>query len=178
MTTKSTRFMGLAAAMLFLAIPAMGSDEEGIDAKVAFARMKTLAGSWKPSGPNDHGHGDEGHAKVIYQVTAAGSSLMQTQFPGEKHEMVTMYHLDGKDLLAVHYCAAGNQPRLKLDRKASKPDDLVFVFDGGTNLDVAKDTHIHVLRVKFLADGKVEEEWDGYTDGKKADCVKIPMSRL
>jgi hypothetical protein len=133
-----------------------------------------LDGEWKVTGPDAHEHGQ----KVIYKVTAAGSTLMETQHPGSKHEMVTMYHLDGKDLKVTHYCAAGNQPRMKLDLKGSKPDYYSFVFDGGTNLDPAKDMHIHGLRIKFLEDGKIESEWEGYIDGKPSETAKFPMSRL
>ncbi len=90
---------------------------EGVEAKAAFDRLKTLAGEWNVAASGEHHD-----SKVIYKVTAAGSALMETDSAGSKHEMVTMYHLDGKDLLMTHYCAAGNQPRLKLDLKASKPD--------------------------------------------------------
>ena len=158
-----------------LAIPvALAGDEEGINAKDAFSRLKKLEGEWKVS------HSEKSHGEMkneVFKVTAAGSSLMETTALGTKHEMVTMYHLDGKDLIAVHYCAAGNAPRLKLDLKNSKPDFLSFIFDGGSNLDPAKDMHIHALRIKFLEGGKVESEWDAFMDGKLTDTVKIPLSR-
>jgi hypothetical protein len=165
----------VACALLCLMVgigPALAGDEAGVEAKTAFDRLKKLEGEWK-SEAKGHPSG-----KVIYKVTAAGTTLMETQFPGTGHEMVTMYHLDGKDLKMTHYCAAGNQPHLKLDLKASKPDYLTFVFDGGTNLDVSKDMHIHGLRIKFLDDGKVESEWEAYMDGKPAECSKFPMTRM
>ena len=61
--------------------------------------------------------------------------------PGTDHEMVSVYHADGKDVVMTHYCAFGNQPKMKLD-PASKDNELKFVFAGGTNLDPAKDTHM------------------------------------
>jgi hypothetical protein len=149
-------------------------DEAGVDAKTAFARIKKLEGEWKVSGADEH-HGKD--TKVIYKVTAAGSAVMETHFPGSGHEMVTMYHLDGKDLKVTHYCAAGNQPRLKLDLKGSKPDFYSFVFDGGTNLDPDKDMHIHGFKITFLEGGKVESEWDAFMDGKKAQSSKFSMSK-
>ena len=72
--------------------------------------------------------------------------------------MVSVYHLDGKELRMTHYCAAGNQPRVKLDLAKSTPDELIFVFDGGTNLDPEKDMHIHGVRIKFEKDGKVTSD--------------------
>jgi hypothetical protein len=156
----------------------------GIDAKEAFARIKTLAGTWKSQTTDeqkaDHAEKDEFHKEdkpVIYKLTGAGSALMETQFPGSAHEMVSVYHLDGEDLRMTHYCAAGNQPRVKLDRANSKPDELIFVFDGGTNLDPAKDMHIHGVKITFHKDGKVTSAWDGYADGKKAMTTTFVLTR-
>ena len=77
----------------------------------------------------------------------------------------------------THYCAAGNQPRVKLDRAKSTPDELIFVFDGGTNLDPEKDMHIHGVRIKFEKDGRVTSAWDGYANGKKASTTTFEMTR-
>lgn len=152
----------------------------GIDAKTAFARIKTLAGTWKSQTSDEH-KADHGEAKgdppVIYKLTGAGSALVETQFPGSNHEMVSVYHLDGEDLRMTHYCAAGNQPRVKLDRANSKPDELIFVFDGGTNLDPQKDMHIHGVKITFHDDGKVTSAWEGYAGGKKAMTTTFVMTR-
>jgi hypothetical protein len=157
----------------------------GIDAKAAFKRIKTLAGTWKSQTPDenkaDHGKAKEeehkGEKPVIYKVTGAGSALVETQFPGSDHEMVSVYHLDGDDLRMTHYCAAGNQPRVKLDRANSKPDELIFVFDGGTNLDPAKDMHIHGVKITFHEDGKVTSAWESYAGGKKGMTMTFNMTR-
>ncbi len=174
--------MTTTARVAFATIVTLGSwinlvqaDEPPLDARTAFAKLKTLEGEWKIT-HEDGKHGTK-ELKEVFKVTAAGSTVMETQHQGTGHEMVTMYHLDGKDLLVTHYCAAGNQPRLKLDLKASKPDSYVFVFDGGTNLNPDKDMHIHGLKLNFLENGKVEAEWEGWMDGKKGDTVKFPMSR-
>ena len=157
----------------------------GIDAKAAFARIKTLAGTWKSRTSDEPKaeHGKEkvkdhqGESSVIYKLTGAGSALVETQFPGSGHEMVSVYHLDGEDLRMTHYCAAGNQPRVKLDRVNSKPDELIFVFDGGTNLDPQKDMHIHGLKITFHEDGTVTSAWDGYMGGKKAGTTSFMLTR-
>ena len=57
---------------------------------------------------------------------------------------------------------------MKLDRANSKPDKLIFVFDGGTNLDPQKDTHIHGVTISFHEDGKVTSDWQAYVGGKKS----------
>ncbi len=149
--------------------PAVG-DEPAIPAKAAFAKLKELAGEWK-------GTGQHGVETIVYKVTANGSALTETLFPGTSHEMVTVYHMDGSDLRLTHYCASGNQPRLKLDKAASKPNLLVFDFEGGTNLDPSTDLHMHASRVMFLDGGKIETQWDAYAQGKKLETKKLVLDR-
>lgn len=167
--------IGLVGVMM--ATSARAADGPGIEAKTAFAKLKTLAGEWKVEG-EVAGHGGGHEQKVIYRVTSNGSALMQHQFPDTDHEIISMYHLDGNDLKMTHYCAIGNQPRMKLDRQASTPDVLVFVFDGGTNFNPAKDLHIHALKTSFKEGGKVEEAWDAFAGGKKAHGTTFVLSRV
>jgi hypothetical protein len=175
----------LAAPQITAADDTKVTTKTGIDAKAAFARIKTLAGTWK-SETIDAPKAEHGDAKdkkhnandpVTYKLTGAGSALVETQFPGSDHEMVSVYHLDGEDLRMTHYCAAGNQPRVKLDRANSKPDELIFVFDGGTNLNPEKDMHIHGVTITFHEDGKVTSAWEGYVGGKKAMTTTFMLTR-
>ncbi len=194
MSRKFGLTMGVGVAVLagVLAAPqvTMGDDTKaaatsGVDAKDAFKRLKTLAGTWKAQvtmEPNDEHATDKGedHKKEdidIFKVTGAGSALIETQHPGSNHEMVSVYHLDGDDLRMTHYCAAQNQPRMKLDRAKSTPDKLIFVFDGGTNLDPQKDMHIHGVTISFHEDGKVTSNWQAYVGDKKGMTASFVMSR-
>jgi hypothetical protein len=194
-----TNRLGLAACVVTvftvvgLAAPLRGGPaddtpaKEGVEAKAAFAKLKTLVGSWKSKTSDEHKEegkkekehegGNPDDVSVTFKLTGAGSALIETQFPGMAHEMVSVYHLDGKELRMTHYCAAGNQPRVKLDREKSTPDELIFVFDGGTNLDPAKDMHIHGVKIKFEKNGNVTSAWDGYVDGKKAQTTTFNMTR-
>jgi hypothetical protein len=175
----------LTAGVLARAVVAVADDKDakgGVDAKSAFAKIKTLVGEWKSEisgghGPKGGGQHEKEEAVVTYRLTGAGSALIETQFPGTGHEMVTVYHLDGDDLRMTHYCAAGNQPRLKLDRANSAPDHLVFVFDGGSNLDPQKDMHIHGLQISFEKDGHVKSGWEGYMEGKSGGITTFAMTR-
>jgi hypothetical protein len=149
----------------------------GVDAKTAFKQIKTLAGTWKSQISGEHQDHHKGESTVIYKLTGAGSALVETMLPGEAHEMVSVYHLDGDDLRMTHYCAAGNQPRVKLDRAHSTPDHLIFVFDGGTNLDPQKDMHIHGVKITFHKDGKVDSAWESYEGGKSAGYHTFALTR-
>jgi hypothetical protein len=178
--TVATAWIAPLVGALAMTVTVRGEDnakEKACDAKAAFARLKELAGTWK----NDvSGHGDEHRSsenKVVYRLTGAGSALVETDFPGTGHEMISVYHLDGDDLRLTHYCAAGNQPRLKLDRAHSSTDKLVFVFDGGSNLNPAKDMHIHGMTMVFEKDGKVDNAWEGYQNGKSSGFTHFKLSR-
>jgi len=77
----------------------------------------------------------------------------------------------------THYCAVGNQPRLKLDRTHSRADHLIFVFDGGTNLDPKKDVHIHGLAITFHDKDHVTGAWEAYEGGKSKGGHELNMTR-
>jgi hypothetical protein len=164
---------------------AAAADDEGakagVDAKTAFAKIKTLVGDWKSEISGEHEKKAAEHQKpealITYRLTGAGSALVETQFPGTEHEMVSVYHLDGDDLRMTHYCAAGNQPRMKLDRANSTPDHLIFLFDGGTNLDPQKDQHVHGLEITFQKNGRIKSAWEGYAGGKSAGVTAFAMTR-
>ena len=127
----------------------------------ALDRLKALAGEWIDV---DGTMGMKGQVAVTYRVTGAGSAVVETDFPGTAHEMVTVYHRDGGDLVLTHYCSAGNQPRMRAKRAVG--DVLAFDFDGGTNLDPAKDMHIHAVKIELLGEDEMRETWIGWKGGK------------
>ena len=140
-------------------------------ASPAFEKLKGLVGEWVEAGkdgkPTDK-------VVSVYKLTAGGSAVHETIFPGTPMEMVTVYHLDGKDLTLTHYCMLGNQPRLKLDQ-ASTDKKLKFAFVGGSNLDPAKDPHMHEGSITFLDANTIESAWVGYQDGKPAEGHQMTM---
>ena len=166
---------GLLAAVA--GFKAFGADSRGVDAKAAFARLKSLEGPWTlVSDEAGHGSADR-PMSVAYKVTAAGSVVMETLFAATDHGMVSMDHLDGDDLRLTHDCVAENQPHLKLDRTASTPDLLVFAFEGGTGFDPDKDMHMHSGRIEFVDGKHVESEWQGYEGREKAHAAEFALSR-
>jgi len=154
-----------------------GPGADGLGAEEALSKLKTLQGDWSGK---DTEEGAEAHhdadARHVFRVSAAGTVVMETMFPGTNHEMINMYHLDGDDLVLTHYCAAGNQPRMRLDRAASSADRLVFAFAGGTNLDPKADMHIHSAQLTFAADG-LTSEWTSWNEGKPAETMKFQLVR-
>lgn len=125
-------------------------------------KLKKLAGTWVEADKN--GKPTDKVVSVV-KVIANGSTVHETFFPGTPMEMVSVYHLDKGDLVMTHYCALGNQPRLKADPK-SPANQLKWDFVGGTNLDVNKDMHMHSSVVKFIDDDHIEVEGEAWENGK------------
>ena len=72
-------------------------------------------------------------ATVEVRMTGDGSAIMHVMGKDSPYEMVTMIHPDGKRLLATHYCAAHNQPRMAMV-PAKAPNQIAFEFVDGTNI--------------------------------------------
>jgi hypothetical protein len=141
-------------------------------AAAALERLKGLAGTWVGKTAGEEGE----EVSTQFRVTAAGSTVIETIFPGTDHEMISMYHLSGDRLVMTHYCAAGNQPHFQA-KLGGQSDRIVFEFAGGTNFDPAKDMHIHNGMIRFLEDGQIESVWTFYMDGKKAGQHGATMKR-
>lgn len=164
-----------AAAILASAPLALAAAPEApkADPKAAFERLKSLAGEWRGKA----GHGEAASPAVVrWETISGGTAVMETLFPGTPHEMRSIYHMDGGNLVMTHYCAMGNQPRVRL-AAASTPDDLVFEFAGGTNLDPKKDMHIHSGRIRFAGADQLEAEWNVYKGESPAGANHFALAR-
>jgi len=163
---KMKRFL-IMVAVAALAVPVLA---QGPSPKKAFETLKKLAGTWEMKGPNGE------TMRVIYKVSGAGSSLIETQFPGEAHEMVSVYHMDGNDLLMTHYCAAGNQPTMKY-KPGKDANILFFDFVKGTNMKLA-DMHIHTAKYFLKGADEIKSDWTGWMKGKPAGTTSFELKRI
>lgn len=141
-----------------------------VDAQKAFEQLSKLVGTWKMVA--DGGPGDG--SIIEFKMTAAGSVVMETMFPGTDHEMVNLYAIDGEDLLVTHYCGAGNQPRMKL--VSADNGVLAFEFKDATNLASPQDMYMGGLKL-IVADGKLAEEWTHFDKGKVAGSMTFDLVR-
>jgi hypothetical protein len=142
------------------------------DGKAAFERLKVLLGDWEghvtaPDGPP---------ARVEFRVAGNGSALVERLFPGTSHEMVSVYHLVGEDLVLTHYCAMANQPRMKLV-SGGRDGDIVFDFVGGDNVDPKTTTHMHGGRFSVKGTDAYEAAWSVVSEGKPAGTNRFFMKR-
>ena len=154
--------LALAAAGLALsATLPLAAQDSMQPAAAAFDKLKALSGDWVDV---DGSMGMKDQVAVSYRVTGGGNAVVETLFGGTPMEMTTVYHKDGRHIALTHYCAAGNQPRMRAATTDGK--SLVFDFDGGTNLDPAKDGHMHAGRIDFLGEDRVKAQWYGWAGGK------------
>lgn len=170
-------FLPLLAALLAPPLLAQSATapapEDNLPAKAAFARLQALAGEWEGTTIRKDGPA----ARVRWEAISNKTALMETLFPGTDHEMRSVYHLDGNDLVMTHYCAMGNQPRMKLDTSRSTASQLVFDFAGGTNMDPAKDAHIHSGRIVLVDDDHLEAEWTVYKEAEPTGANRFFLRR-
>ncbi len=107
----------LIAATAFAADVAVATQS---DAQKSFDQLKTLAGEWEGpvtvadmpeiSGSKMHLSlrvTSRGHA-IVHEFQEAGTPLDPTKYD----HPVTMLYVDGDQLTLIHYCDAGNRPRM------------------------------------------------------------------
>jgi hypothetical protein len=139
-------------------------------------KMKKLVGTWVVAGKD--GKPTDQVLSVI-KLTAGGSAVHETLFPGQPQEMVSVYTADGPDLLMTHYCVLGNQPRMKADPNSSA-NQICFKFAGGTNLDPKKDKHMHEATLTLVDNDHIEllgVAWDGGGPAKDQCCEVMKLIR-
>src|SRR5690242_8547659 len=155
--------------LVLLALAVVGRGADKIDTKAAaphpgLERLKKLAGTWVVAG--EDGKPTDQVVSII-KVTAGGSAVHETLFPGQPQEMVSIYTAVGPDLVMTHYCVLGNQPRMKADPN-SPPNQIVFRFAGGSNFNPEKDKHMHEATLTLVGDDRIEVNGIGWENGAPA----------
>ena len=143
-------FLGLA-----LAAASLGAGE----ANSSWDAMKELVGDWS-------GTAEGRPVSVTYRLVSNGTALMETLDGGHDANMITMYTRDGATILATHYCAAGNQPRMRADAsRAGKSLDFQFV--DASNVNDASEV-MQRLVVTFVDAKHFDQQWTSKgKDGKE-----------
>ncbi len=177
----------LATALVFVIAPAVAEDAGATSADAAavetseetsgggehmmpappshplFDQFKALEGTWV--GTITHGSAEPGPATVTYELTAGGSALIETLFPGTPMEMVSVYFLDGDTLKMTHYCIAQNQPTMTAS-VGSEENIVVLAFDSATNLPDPAAMHMNNAEFVFVDGDHLRSVWNGYVGGE------------
>src|SRR5215470_8856004 len=120
---------------------------------VAFQQLATLVGEWK---------GEKGGTEIrlIYTLTADGSALMEEFRPDKGPVMITMFTVDGDQLLATHYCSAGNQPNMATGPITDpQTKRIAFSLVRVTGLKTPDDWHNTGLTVILEDKNHLTQEW-------------------
>jgi hypothetical protein len=126
-------------------------------------KLRSLVGSWE--GVMEEG-GKKVPTMVEVRMTGDGSAIMHLMARDTPYEMVTMFHPDGKRLLATHYCAVHNQPRMAMV-PAAAPNQVAFDFVDGTNI-APGEGYMKSLVITFVDADHHEEAWTNSTGGAPA----------
>ena len=132
-----------------------------------FERLKALAvGEWQGEAAN----GTTLH--VNYKTISRGSALVEIWQPDTRAETMTVFHRDGNRVLATHYCAQGNQPRLALRQGDT---DFAFEYLDATNLRDGA-SHLHRLVLAPAADGGLQRE-ETYRGASGEETSRLRLRR-
>jgi len=140
-----------------------------------FQAMKGLAGRWE--GTTFREREGTSAAVVTYEITAAGSAVIEKLFPGTAREMTTVYHDDSTGrLVATHYCNAANQPKLRL--MDSDGQRLHFVLSPDSDIKADIEGHAHELTLLVAADGSLTHDWLNHYLGEPSAKRNITLTRV
>jgi hypothetical protein len=154
-------------------------------AQISFDTIKTLAGNWvgavttEPPIPE---MGNGARTQVSMRVTSRGNALVHEMFEAGKADdptrydhPLTMLYVDGDRLTLIHYCDAGNRPRMVA---RNTPDGKKVEFDfvdlsGGNE-------HGHMYHAVFsIIDANHHiEDWTYIMPGDKPLHARIDLQRI
>jgi hypothetical protein len=156
------------------------------EAGKSFDSLKSLAGEWEgrvtlvPDMPQmSDGNSlyhvslrvtSRGHA-IVHEMQEAGTPMD----PGRYDHPVTMLYLDGGRLTLVHYCDAGNRPRMvgKVSPDGKTVEFELVDISGGTQ-------HGHMDHAVFTAvdTGHHTEDWTYVLPGDKTVHARFDLRRV
>ena len=163
----------LTAPAALIAAPGAAEHPTGHAALPAFELFKALEGEWEGTRPNG------GLVQVRYEVVADGTAVVEYfDMKGEAgHDtMVTVYHVDGEDLVLTHYCVAGNQPRMIARSPSGKK--VRFEFLDATGLESPDDGHMYRAVFQFQGEDRMSTAWTFRQGGEDQFTEAIEIKRV
>jgi len=155
------------------------------EAQKSFDTLKTLAGTWQGSVTTDPPipeMGDGAAPQITMRVTSRGNAIVheiheadKPDDPNKYDHPVTMLYLDGDHLTLIHYCDAGNRPRMVAK---TSPDGKRVEFDfvdlsGGNQYG-----HMYHAVFTIIDANHHTEEWTYMMPGDKPLKAHIDLQRV
>ena len=138
------------------------------NAQQALDRFKSMVGTWEGKSPAGE------TSQVTYKLEAEGTAVMEDSHMASE-DMLSMYYVDGDQLLMTHFCPSNNQPRMKA---TISPDRKTVSFDflDATNLSSPQAGHMHRAVFLFSDPDHYSEEWT-WKKGDKEIRMHFEMQR-
>jgi hypothetical protein len=135
------------------------------EAQKSFTTMKTLAGEWEGSVSVDPPQPEMSDGKPLHismRVTSRGNALVHemqeagTPLDATKYDHpVTMLYVDADQLTLVHYCDAGNRPRMT---GKMSPDGKTVEFEF-KDISGSPEYHMHHSVFTIIDASHHTEDW-------------------
>ncbi|MCB0318812.1 MAG: hypothetical protein KDD56_08645 [Bdellovibrionales bacterium] len=182
---KSTIALIILLVICLIALPAM-ADHEGEHkvpqpppniSSAELNRIKELEGRWETT-TSMFGKKDE-KVYTEYKVTAGGSAVLETIFPGTPQEMVSLYYDDDNGKLAMtHYCMMRNRPFFSLAE--SSADKLKLDVTKVEGLKSADDPSMGAVTLNFIDKDHFSStcQSNGKTGEQKQEPMTMTFTRV
>jgi len=135
-------------------------------------QLRSLVGQWQGTFEEN---GKKTESTLEVRMTGDGSAIMHLVDKDGPYEMVTMFHSDGSTLMATHYCAMHNQPRMQL-APAPGLNQIAFRFKDGTNI-APGDGHMVGLVITFIDADHHDEAWAYEEKGRELPAETFHYTR-
>jgi hypothetical protein len=154
------------------------------DSQKSFEEMKKLAGIWQGPVTVDPPQPDMSSDKPVHislRVTSRGAALVHemqeagTPLDPKKYDHpVTMFYVEGDQLTLVHYCDAGNRPRMtgKLSPDGKKIDFTFVDLSGGNQYG-----HMYHAAFTIIDPNHHIEDWTYMEPGDKPVHAHMDLQR-
>lgn len=144
------------------------------DAQLSFGALKSLAGTWTGLVRTDPANpGIDGPIQVTMRVASRGNVLEHEIAPGGVPEP-TMIYLERDRVTLVHYCEAGNRPRM-VARKS--PDQKTVEFDFVDISGSTEPAYLHHFVFTIIDAEHHTEDWTFMLPGDKLLHAHFDLKR-
>jgi hypothetical protein len=144
------------------------------DAQLSFSALKRLAGTWTGQVATDPRNPEiDGGIQVTIRVASRGNVLVHEIAPSGVPEPTAIY-LEGDRLTLVHYCEAGNRPRM-VARKSPNQKTVKFDF-----VDISGSTtpaYLHDFVFTTITSDHHTEDWTFMLPGDKLLRAHFDLTR-
>lgn len=152
---------------------AMAPRGDSASSAAKFELLKGLEGTWVSSDADGDNRPD---VTATYRVTSGGSAVLETLFPGTSMEMLTIYHMDGGEIVCTHYCMLGNQPTLKI-AKGGPENQIKLSLERCSNLAGPDAMCMAEAVLTFTDKNHLRTAWTAYEGSKRGQTHEFELTR-